>query len=88
VVLLGFGLLGYLMKKLDFAPAPLVLAFVLGRMAEEALRQSLLLSRGSLAILITRPLALALLVLAVAVAGLPALVPAIRARLRGLSLSE
>ena len=47
VVLLGFGLLGYLMKKLDFEPAPLVLAFVLGRMAEEALRQSLLLSRGS-----------------------------------------
>jgi putative tricarboxylic transport membrane protein len=85
VVLLGFGLLGYLMKKLDFEPAPLVLAFVLGRMAEEALRQSLLLSRGSPAILVTRPLASALLALAVAVAGLPTLVPAIRARLRGLS---
>ena len=85
VVLLGFGLLGYLMKKLAFEPAPLVLAFVLGRMAEEALRQSLLLSRGSPAILVTRPLASTLLALAVVVAGLPALVPAIRARLRGLS---
>jgi putative tricarboxylic transport membrane protein len=88
VVLLGCGLLGYLMKKLDFEPAPLVLAFVLGRMAEEALRQSLLLSRGSPAILVTRPLASALLALAVAVAGLPTLVPAIRARLRRLSEEE
>ena len=85
VVLLVFGLLGYLMKKLGFEPAPLVLAFVLGRMAEEALRQSLLLSRGSPAILVTRPLASAILALAVAVAGLPAIVPNIRARLRGLS---
>jgi putative tricarboxylic transport membrane protein len=81
VVLLIFGLLGYLMKKLDFEPAPLVLAFVLGRMAEEALRQSLLLSRGSPAILVTRPLASAILALAVALAVLPAVVPAIRARL-------
>ena len=84
VVLLGFGLLGYLMKKLDFEPVPLALAFVLGRMAEEALRQSLLLSRGSPAIFVTRPLASALLALAVAVAGLPARARAIRARLRGL----
>jgi putative tricarboxylic transport membrane protein len=44
VVLLVSGLLGYLLTKLGFEPAPLVLAFVLGRMAEEALRQSLLLS--------------------------------------------
>jgi putative tricarboxylic transport membrane protein len=85
VVLLVFGLLGYLLKKLGFEPAPLVLAFVLGRMAEEALRQSLLLSRGSPAILVTRPLASAILALAVAVAVLPAIVPHIRARLRGLS---
>ena len=73
VVLLIFGMLGYLMKKLDFEPAPLVLAFVLGRMAEEALRQSLLLSRGSPAILVTRPLASAILALAVALAVLPAI---------------
>jgi putative tricarboxylic transport membrane protein len=82
VVLLVFGLLGYLMKKLGFEPAPLVLAFVLGRMAEEALRQSLLLSRGSPAILVTRPLASVILAIAVAVAVLPAVVPPIRVRLR------
>jgi putative tricarboxylic transport membrane protein len=84
VALLAFGVLGYLMKKLGFEAAPLVLAFVLGRMAEEALRQSLLLSRGSLAILVTRPLASAILALALTAAVLPAAVPRIRARLRAL----
>jgi putative tricarboxylic transport membrane protein len=82
VVLLVFGVVGYAMKKLAFEPAPLVLAFVLGRMAEEALRQSLLLSRGSLAILGTRPLATAILILAVAAALAPLVAPRARARLR------
>jgi putative tricarboxylic transport membrane protein len=81
VVLLVSGVLGYLMKKLGFEPAPLVLAFVLGRMAEEALRQSLLLSRGSFGILVTRPLASTLLALAVATAVLPVAVPWWRRRL-------
>jgi len=51
VIMLGFGLAGYLMRKTGYEPAPLVLAFVLGRLAEEAIRQSLLLSRGRLGIL-------------------------------------
>jgi putative tricarboxylic transport membrane protein len=84
VVLVVFGVVGYLMKKLDFEPAPLVLAFVLGRMAEEALRQSLLISRGSPAILVSRPLATTILALAVAAAVLPVAVPRIRQRLRAL----
>jgi putative tricarboxylic transport membrane protein len=84
VVLLGFGVLGYLMKKLAFEPGPLVLAFVLGRMAEESLRQSLLLSRGSFAILATRPIAATVLALAIVAAVLPLAVPWVRARLRAL----
>jgi len=40
----GFAVLGYLMKKFEYEPAPLVLAFVLGRMAEESVSQSLVLS--------------------------------------------
>jgi putative tricarboxylic transport membrane protein len=84
VVLLVFGVLGYLMKKLGFEAAPLVLAFVLGRMAEEALRQSLLLSRGSVGILVQRPLAGVLLLLAIAAATLPIAVPWLRSRLRAL----
>jgi putative tricarboxylic transport membrane protein len=84
VVLVVFGAVGYLMKKLAFEPAPLVLAFVLGRMAEEALRQSLLLSRGSLGILATRPLATTILALAVAAAVVPVVAPRIRERLHAL----
>jgi putative tricarboxylic transport membrane protein len=78
VVLLVFGGVGYLMREYGYDPAPLVLAFVLGRMAEESLRQSLLLSRGSVSILTTRPLALAILALAVAAAVLPLVLPRLR----------
>lgn len=55
-----FAGVGYLMYKLDYPPAPLVLALVLGNTLEEAARQSLLLSHGSLAIFVTRPLAASL----------------------------
>ncbi len=48
VIMLVFSVVGYLMKKFEYEPAPLVLAFVLGRMAEESVRQSLVLSRGDL----------------------------------------
>jgi putative tricarboxylic transport membrane protein len=74
VIMVVFGALGYAMRKLAYEPAPLVLAFVLGRLAEESVRQSLLMSRGSLAILIERPIAGALLATAVAIMIAPALV--------------
>ncbi len=54
-VMLAAGLVGYLMRKSGFEPAPLVLAFVLGAILEQAFRQSLLLSNGSLSIFVTRP---------------------------------
>ncbi len=56
VLMAGFGLIGYLLRKLDYEPAPLVLAFVLGPLLENALRQSLILSDGSFTIFITRPI--------------------------------
>ncbi len=49
-LVLVFGVVGYVMKKLDYPVAPLVLAMVLGDRAEDAFRQSMLLSRGSLSI--------------------------------------
>jgi putative tricarboxylic transport membrane protein len=49
-LMLIFGVIGYLFKKLDYPLAPLVLALVLGDMAENAFRQSMLLSQGSLSI--------------------------------------
>jgi putative tricarboxylic transport membrane protein len=50
VMMLVFGVLGYLFKKLKYPLAPLVLALVLGDMAEASFRQAMLLSQGSLAI--------------------------------------
>jgi putative tricarboxylic transport membrane protein len=49
--MLGFGVIGYVFKKLDYPLAPLVLAVVLGDRAEDSFRQSMLLSQGSLTIL-------------------------------------
>lgn len=66
-VMLGAGLLGYLMRKTGFEPAPLVLAFILGAILEQAFRQSLLLSGGSLGIFVTRPISGALTALVVLV---------------------
>ena len=66
-VALGFGVVGYLLRKLDFPVAPLVLANVLAPALEESFRQSLALSGGSPAIFVTRPLAAAFLGLAVLV---------------------
>lgn len=71
-----FGLLGYIFVKLDCEPAPMLLAFILGPMMEEYLRRALLLSRGDFMVFVERPISatlLALGVLAVVAASLPAL---------------
>jgi TctA family transporter len=47
-LMLAFGIVGYVFKKLDYPLAPLVLALVLGDRAEDAFRQSMLASRGGL----------------------------------------
>jgi putative tricarboxylic transport membrane protein len=47
-LMVGFGILGYLFKKLDYPMAPMVLALVLGDRAEDSFRQSMLFSQGSL----------------------------------------
>jgi putative tricarboxylic transport membrane protein len=64
LVMLLFGIIGYLFRKLEYEPAPLVLAFVLGPMLENAMRQSLLISRGSLSIFFERGISLTCLILA------------------------
>jgi putative tricarboxylic transport membrane protein len=55
-VMVLFGVLGYLMRKFGYEPAPLVLAFVLGPMLENNLRKSLILSQGDFMIFIERPI--------------------------------
>jgi putative tricarboxylic transport membrane protein len=68
-----FGALGYLMKKLGFDPGPLVLAFVLGSLLEDSLRRSLLLFDGDPTGFLTRPISGTLFVLFLVVAVLPAI---------------
>jgi len=63
-VMLGFGIVGYLFKKLDIPTAPLVLTMVLGPLMERGLRQSLEMSRGDFSILFTRPISATLLAIA------------------------
>ena len=71
LILIIFGLVGYLMKKFDYDAAVLVLALVLGPMIEKALRQSLIMYRGSLSIFVHRPISLGLLLLALALVLYP-----------------
>ena len=56
VLMLVFGVMGYLFKKLKYPLAPLVLALVLGDMAEASFRQAMLLSQGSVSIFWSNPL--------------------------------
>jgi len=69
-----FGLVGYVMRKLDFPTAPMVLAFVLGGLFEEKVRQSLVISRGNYEIFVAHPLALAAWVMSVLTLLYPVLV--------------
>ena len=64
VLMLVFGVLGYVFKKLKYPLAPLVLALVLGDRAEDSFRQSMLLSQGSLGIFFSKPLVGGITVLA------------------------
>jgi len=54
--MLGFGVVGYIFKKLDYPLAPLVLALVLGDKAEDSFRQAMLVSQGDLSIMWANPL--------------------------------
>lgn len=62
-----FGVVGYLMRRADFSAPAFIIAFVLAKGAEEALRQSLLLSDSGMGIFLDRPVALAFLGLGLAV---------------------
>ena len=63
--MVGFGVIGYLMKRVDIPAAPVILGIVLGKLMEEKMRQSMVISDGSLMIFINRPISLFLLFLAV-----------------------
>jgi putative tricarboxylic transport membrane protein len=64
-IMLGFGLVGYFMKKLKFPITPVVLALILGPMAESNLRRALIMSEGQWSIFMQRPISLVLLIITV-----------------------
>jgi putative tricarboxylic transport membrane protein len=78
---------GYVFKKLDYPLAPFVLALVLGDMAENALRQSLIMSQGTLAIFFNRPIAGVITAVAIFFFAMPIVTPWWR-RLRGQTIPD
>jgi len=81
-MMLVFGVVGYFFKKLKYPLAPMVLALVLGDMAEASFRQSMLLSQGSLAIFWSNPLVASIAGLAIILLLWP-LVGVVRGRTAG-----
>ena len=68
-LMLIFGVVGYLFRKFEYEPAPLVLAFVLSGLFDETLRQSLILSHGSFSIFFVRPISCGCLIFAALILG-------------------
>lgn len=83
LLMMGFGVLGYLFKRLSYPLAPLVLAIVIGDKAEDAFRQSMLMSKGSLEIFFHGKLVTTLVLLSIALLVVPYILQAISARRRG-----
>src|SRR4051812_1606134 len=78
LLMMGFGVVGYLFKKLHYPLAPLVLAMVIGDKAEDAFRQSMLMSKGSLTIFFGNALVTTLVLLGIALLVLPVIWQAFR----------
>ncbi len=64
-IMFGFGLLGYILKKLDFPASPIILALVLGGILEENFRRALIISGGDYKIFVTQPISATLLAMAI-----------------------
>jgi putative tricarboxylic transport membrane protein len=84
IIMLIFGILGFLMKKFRYDGAPMILALVLGQKLETSLRRSLIMSQGDFSIFITRPISLGFLITAV----LLLIVPIITQRKKLSTLKE
>jgi len=71
IIMVIFGIFGYLMKKFQYEAAPLVFALVLCPILENAFRQSLMISYGSLTIFFTRPISLGFMITGIILFTLP-----------------
>jgi putative tricarboxylic transport membrane protein len=73
LVMVVFGVIGYLLRKMDFPLAPVVLTLILGPMMERSLRQSLEISQGSFLVFLQSPISAVFLVLTILVLVAPSL---------------
>jgi putative tricarboxylic transport membrane protein len=73
IVMILFGILGYLLREFKYEVAPLMFSFVLGPIIEPAFRRSLILSKGSMGIFFTRPISAVFLIVAITLLTLPML---------------
>jgi putative tricarboxylic transport membrane protein len=85
--MLVFGVIGYFMKKLKYEAPPFILAFVLGPLLEYSLKQSLIISKGSFGIFVTRPISAVCLGIALILLLIP-LVPLIGRKRPGATLES
>jgi putative tricarboxylic transport membrane protein len=70
-LLFGFGLLGYTFRRFDFPLAPMIIGLILGPMAENSMRQALVISMGDFTTFLTRPISGSILVIAALLLLLP-----------------
>lgn len=78
LLMMGLGIFGYILRKMNFPLSPLILGFVLGEMLEQNLRRSLSISNGDFDILWSSSISQCLLVMAVLVLALPPIIKLIR----------
>ena len=87
-LMLLFGIMGYLMRKLNYPVAPAVLAIVLGPLAERSLRQSLLSSQGDVLVFFERPISAICIALAAALMLYPLILARRRRKEREAAVSD
>lgn len=73
IIMVVFGILGYLMRKFKYEPAPFMFALVLSPIMENALRQSLLMSEGGFGIFFSRPISLGFMIAGFILFAMPAM---------------
>jgi putative tricarboxylic transport membrane protein len=86
-VMIAFGIIGYLTRKLGYEAAPMILAFVLGAIMENKLRTALIISAGDITTFVIKPISAVCLAVAVALLLLP-LVPALRRKREQVALED
>ena len=70
-VMIIFGILAYVLRRFDFPIAPFVIGLVLGEIAEVNLRRSMMISKGSFSIFLTRPISLVIIILSALLLCMP-----------------